>query len=117
MLRELSWEELLEWKAFDEISPLGDKRGDWQAASIASVIRNNILLQAGMGDKLTSPSDFLLEFKPIEERVEAAAVAPAAPKPAPATNWQRMKMFARMHVAISNADVQRRKDGHKNRKA
>lgn len=117
MLRELSWEELLEWKAFDDISPLGDRRGDWQAASIASVIRNNLLLQAGMGDKLTSPSDFLLEFKTQEERQEEKAVAPPPTAPPPAGNWQQMKLFARMHTALANADVERRKKGHRNRKA
>lgn len=56
----ISSREFAEWKAFDRISPIGDLRGDWQAALLASVTAN---VFSGGGRK-HQPGDFLLSFGP-----------------------------------------------------
>lgn len=95
MLRELTWEQFLEWQEFDKISTIGDKRGDWQAASIAAAVHNSAAM-LGRSKHRVRVSDMLLEF--AEEQ-----------KPAPVMKEgkraeQDMKFIARMSVALSNAE-------------
>jgi hypothetical protein len=40
MLRQLTYRQFLEWKLFDAINPIGDKRGDWRAAAISATVMN-----------------------------------------------------------------------------
>jgi hypothetical protein len=66
MLQGMSWQQFLEWKAFDEIEPIGGARGDWQAASICSVVDS----LRGRAIPL-SPKDFKLRFDaPVRRAVE-----------------------------------------------
>lgn len=70
--------------AYDELSPIGDVRGDWQAASIASILAN-IAAARGRSRKRFTVKDFLLEFGSTRERPEA-----------PRKSWQEMKMIGQM---------------------
>lgn len=97
MLRGMTWQQFLEWKAYDQVQPLGDERGDWQAASICAA------LMTAITRKVFSPETFLLKFRdPDEAPPEPPKAKPVAP------DWQRMKMIARMQTALANADEQRK---------
>lgn len=89
----MSFDEFLDWRAFDLICPYGDRRADYHAASICAAIYNTTLMQGGSRKRL-SPTEFLLEFKDVEKK---------DPEAAPAAAWQHMKSIARMHFAISKA--------------
>lgn len=106
MLKELPHRLFLEWKEFDRIEPIGDKRGDWQIASVCSLIANLAAARAGTGYTFTA-KDFLLEFK--EEVTETPAAPAPAPPASPSTPWQTMKLHARMHAALANAEEKRKR--------
>jgi hypothetical protein len=93
MLREISFPQLQDWMEYDCISPIGDKRGDWQAAAICSTVTNMALAGAGLSRR-AEVEDFLLEFtsQPKERQ----------PKPEGRT-WQEMQLIARMMTAKANA--------------
>lgn len=97
MLEELPFTQLLEWQAFDSVEPFGDKRGDWQAASICAVIQNIEARRRGASHVFT-PAEFLLEFKE-KESVAKEIEVPAAP----VKSWQEMKMIGMMMAAASQA--------------
>lgn len=59
--------QFVEWQRFDEISPFGDLRGDWQAAAVCATVAN------AMSRKKFNVSDFLLTF---EKEARKAARAP-----------------------------------------
>jgi hypothetical protein len=102
MLREMSYDDFLTWQAFDRMSPIGDQRGDWQAASICSAIFNAMAIRA-RSDKRFATSDFLLEFtdEGLKKKQEDTT-------PAPSQDWQRMKFIARMFTAQANTDEEKR---------
>jgi hypothetical protein len=100
MLREMSWEEFQDWLAFDAIHPIGDRRGDWQAATVCASIWNAAFASRG-SRKRFRPSTFLLDFTE-EPKVETDADV------TPATSWQHMQMVARMQVALANAEEQKK---------
>ncbi|MCK9570000.1 DUF4035 domain-containing protein [Candidatus Pacearchaeota archaeon] len=52
--------EFAEWIAYSNIEPIGDKRGDYQAAAIAAEIHNSIA--GAFGGKRVSIDDRLLNF-------------------------------------------------------
>jgi hypothetical protein len=91
----MTWQQFLEWKAYDQVQPLGDERGDWQAASVCAAFMTAITR------KVFNPETFLLKFRDPDE------APPEPPKPA-APDWQRMKMIARMQTALANADEQKK---------
>ncbi len=96
MLRELTWDEFLEWQAFDKIEPIGGVRGDWQAASICSTLVNVAAIQRG-GKYRSRPVDWLMEYgdeKPPMEVKEDVT---------PRKTWQELKFIAQMWVADSKA--------------
>jgi hypothetical protein len=99
MLREMSWNEFQEWQAFDLIHPIGDRRGDWQAAQVCSAIWNTAFARSGSAKRL-KPSDFLLEF--VQEAPPDAT--PTKDAKTPATSWQHMKFIAMTQAALANAD-------------
>ena len=66
--REINSREFQEWRAFDRISPIGGRRLDWNAASIAAAIINTWTT----GKRIT-PQDVILEFGP-RERMGADAI-------------------------------------------
>jgi hypothetical protein len=86
LLKSMSMKQFQEWRFFDEIDPIGGRRGDWQAASISAVIANMLSRKAHNVD------DFLLTFG-TERRM----------KPAPRKQtWQEQKMLAYMMCAAFN---------------
>lgn len=97
MLRRMSFTQLLEWMAYDQISPIGSRRGDWQAASICSAIMNAAAAQTGSKHRF-STSDFMLEFGKERAKVEPRH-----------QTVEEMKFIARMYVAQSNADEKKKK--------
>lgn len=106
----MSWREFQEWRAFDLVHPIGDRRGDWQAAIICASIWNSTLA-ANRSRKRFKPSEFLLEFTEIPKDDEI----PASDTSTPATPWQHMKMIARMQVALANAE-EKKKAGRRGRR-
>jgi hypothetical protein len=94
MLRELTWEQLTEWRAYDQIEPIGDHRSDWQAASICAAMANTTMAVNRL-KKRFRVKDFLLEFGDVEKEVKEE------PKAAPA--WHAMKFIAQQQTAIANA--------------
>lgn len=102
MLRELTWEQLLEWMAFDRISPIGDRRGDWQAATVCAAVINSSAALKGL-PPIVRVADMMLEFSDAETPAPAAAKQPAG------KNESEMKFIARMSTALANADEARSK--------
>jgi hypothetical protein len=93
MLDRMSFDDFLNWRAFDLIEPFGDRRADYHAASICAAVFNTALMRGGSRRRVRV-SDFLLEFKDAEAKVDEAA---------PNAGWQRMKWIAKMHFASSKA--------------
>jgi len=96
MLRQLSMKKFLEWMAFDKLEPIGDKRGDWQAAVICSTLAN-IAVAKTRSRKRFKTKQFLLEFGPDKPLAQGQQ-----------QSWQEMKMIAQM-VAIAFTDRPKKK--------
>lgn len=94
MLARMTFDDFLNWRAFDLIEPFGDRRADYHAASICAAIFNAALMRGG-SKKRVRVSDFLLEFKDAETKIEE--------QQGPNAGWQRMKWIAKMFVASSKA--------------
>lgn len=107
----MSWPEFQEWMAFDLIHPIGDRRGDWQAATVCASIWNSAFARAGSRKRL-KPSDFLLEFTEVAQE-DPVATSEAA---TPATPWQHMKFVAQMQVALAKADEQKKNRRNRGRR-
>lgn len=86
--------------AYDAIEPFGDKRGDWQAATICASMFN-ARFSGNKISQMFQPKDFLLIFKDPEAVNELVKEVEKGTKGTP---WQTMKFYARMHVAIANAE-------------
>lgn len=100
MLREMSFTDFLQWQAYDQIEPIGAVRGDWQAASICSMMANLTAMYAG-SKKRYRTKDFLLEFGEEREVKET--------KDDGRQSWQQQKMIAQMFVAMANAGTKRKR--------
>ncbi len=59
LLGAMDSRELSEWMAFDLVEPIGGRRGDIQAAIVASTIAN---VNRGKGKKALQPADFIPEY-------------------------------------------------------
>jgi hypothetical protein len=92
MLESMTFDDFLNWRAFDLIEPFGDRRADYHAASICAAMFNATLMSKG-SKKRVRVSDFLLEFRDAEAKIEEEQASSAG--------WQRMKWIAKMHVAVS----------------
>ncbi len=95
MLRDMPIEQFQEWMAFDEIEPIGGRRGDWQAASVVSTLYN-LQRNRERYPEPFSPEMFLLEHG------KAPSPLPTA-KPA-GMPWQQMKFLAQAYVAGVNQE-------------
>lgn len=62
LLRQISSRELSEWIAFASLEPIGDERGDWQAALVASVVAE-AARDRKRRRKPFAPKEFLLTFE------------------------------------------------------
>ena len=95
MLRELTFKQFLELREYDRISPIGDRRGDWQAAAICALLAN-LAATRGHSRKRFKVKDFLLEFG--DEKI------------APRQTWQEQKMIAQMvAIALTEPDKKRKR--------
>lgn len=84
--------EFAEWMAFARLEPIGERRGDWQAAAIAVTIAN-----ANRDTKKRKEpfavSDFLLRFGTADEEPEKQT-------------WQEQLRIAEMlNVAFGGVDL------------
>ncbi|MFG1873394.1 DUF4035 domain-containing protein [Sphaerisporangium sp. NPDC049003] len=60
LLREISSRELSEWMVYEQLAgPLGDRRGDYQAAQITAALIN---VHRGRAQKARSPDDVVLRW-------------------------------------------------------
>jgi len=65
MLARMSSRELSEWQAYDRLEPVGEWRGDWRAAMLASTFVN---MWRSRDDEPARPDDFM-PFVPKPEAV------------------------------------------------
>lgn len=65
MLRKMTAKRFLEWEHYSRIEPFGEQRGDYQAASIATVIANST---RGTKQEPFKIEDFLLKFEEPKKR-------------------------------------------------
>ena len=72
LLTTISASELMQWMAYDRLSPMGDDRGDFQAGIVASTMANC------HGAKL-APKDFmpLQHSAPTDEETRSREIAKA----------------------------------------
>lgn len=104
-------QQFLTWQAYDLLEPIGDFRGDIQAAQICATIMNSLMMRAGAWDedkKFRAPH-FLIDFDDMLARAEAklkedAKAGGSTPKP---EAWRHWKFLARMSVAAANADLKK----------
>lgn len=64
LLARVSSRELSEWRAYDTLEPIGERRGDYRAALVASTMAN---LWRGKNTRAAEIRDFLLEFGQEDE--------------------------------------------------
>jgi len=84
--------EFAEWMAFARLEPLGERRGDWQAALVASTVANVNRDPKQRKDPFT-PSDFLLEWSTDDQERERQT-------------WQEQLHIAEMlNVAFGGRDL------------
>jgi len=105
MLKELPHRTFLEWQEFDRLEPIGGQRGDWQVASVCSLLANLAAARSGSTHRFTT-RDFLLEWR---DASELAKVEVKQAPTEPTTPWQTMKFYARLYAAQANADKNKRK--------
>ena len=72
MLSEISAKQFTEWEAFDLINPIGNVRGDHQAALISATIAN-ANRNPKRKNKPFENSDFMLKFVSSKEHSEFKA--------------------------------------------
>ena len=87
--------------AYDQLQPFGDRRSDWQAATICAAVMNAAAMRGG-SRKRFRVKDFLLVFKDAETKVKEE-------KDEPRQTWQEQKLIAQMFVAMSNAEQKQKK--------
>jgi len=63
LMRRISVSEFFEWMALERVEPFGDRRGDFQAAIVASTTAN---MFQPPGAKQLSIEEFLLKFRSDE---------------------------------------------------
>lgn len=85
---------------YDRVSPIGETRADWRAASICCTFANMIAVSHGV-KKRFRVKDFLIEFGDTEKKVEE-------PKEEGKT-WQQMKQIAMMLTAESKGRFAKKK--------
>lgn len=111
MLREIGWEQLTEWMEYERIEPFGDRRADWQMASLCSLIAN-LEMAKTRSQRRYSSRDFLLQFCDADTPTTPTTVSTPAPA---GQSWQYLKTIARMHVKLSDAQREQRQKGRKRR--
>ena len=109
MLKELPHRQFLEWQEYDRLEPIGGLRGDWQVASVCSLMANMMARRSGVDARFTA-RDFLLEFK---EEVRVTEKPKPTTQGTPAAPWQTMKFYAQMYAAQANAEEKKKQQKRK----
>lgn len=100
MLQRMPWKQFRAWQAFDKIEPIGERRGDWQAAISAAAVANTMIMCFG-GKFRWKVKDFLLDFETDGRKVPE--------KPQGKTSSQ-LKMLAKMcYLATNNQKDKKRR--------
>ena len=102
LLASITFDQYLEWKAYDHLFPFGDARQDWNFAALACTVMNALMISVRSEHRFR-PKEFLLEFKDEPSK----AVEPKKEE-APKANWQRMKFIAQMWFAASKDKKKKR---------
>lgn len=89
MLREITWEHFCEWRAYDELEPLGDDRADIRTAHIVQTLVN---LHRGKNREPYKLSEFVLPFGDYKRPVPQQQ------------SWQVMKQMLGMYFGVGNDD-------------
>lgn len=71
LLGAISSRELTEWIAFDQVEPIGDRRGDLQAGVVAATVAN---VNRAKGARAYLVTDFMPEYGRKEVAVDADAL-------------------------------------------
>jgi hypothetical protein len=71
LLGEISSRELTEWFAFDQVEPIGGRRGDLQAGVVAATVAN---VNRAKGSREYRITDFVPEYGKREETIIAEAL-------------------------------------------
>lgn len=80
--------------AFARLEPLGDRRGDWQAALVAATVANTSRDPKKRKEPFT-PEEFLLDWAPEPEKAERQT-------------WQEQLQIAEMlNVAYGGRDLRK----------
>jgi len=98
MLRSITWAQLMEWMEYAALEPFGDRRRDWQAASVCATVAN--MTAIGMrSEKRFKVADFMLDF----------TQEPHAESEPAGKSWQEMRMIARMMALQSQAQERKKR--------
>lgn len=102
MLRQLTWPQLMEWRAFEQEHPFDDAMNNWTQASLCCMMSNLFIASRG-GDKRFDVKDFLLTFgkKKVEDVEDKKSAA--------LSNSQRMKAMAQEMAALTNAGMKKKR--------
>jgi len=102
MIREMgSRTQLLEWVAYANNEPFGDRRRDYHAAQIVAMFANLRRNQKRYPNPLPV-SDFLLTFDEVKEAAKAAKLPPPTKR-----DWREIKAIAEMCSIIYNVENER----------
>lgn len=86
--------EFAEWMAFAQLEPLGDRRGDWQAALVAATVANTSRDPKKRKEPF-SPEEFLLDWAPEKREPERQT-------------WQeQLRVVQMLNVAFGGRDLRK----------
>lgn len=71
LLGVMSSRELSEWMAFDQVEPIGGRRGDLQAGVVAATVAN---VNRAKGQRAYAVTDFVPEYGHRQETLDADAL-------------------------------------------
>jgi hypothetical protein len=102
MLRQISWRQFIEWKAFADAEPFDEVRADIRAAQIVLTLIN---LWRGKGKPARSLEDVLLQF----------GDDPRKDKTKKKQTWQEQKSIGRMFYLMFNKAEAKKEEAKRKR--
>lgn len=104
MLKKMGWATFCRWMEYDLIEPIGDRRGDWQAAAVGASVFNGIARLFGSKQRIDI-REYLLDFSTKDK--EGGSTASEDQRRL--DNSNRMQFIARQMTALYNAEEERKK--------
>lgn len=92
MLREMTWSQFLEWRAFDDLEPFGEERSDFRTAQVVQTLWNI------HRDPKRNPDGW-----PLTDFVLAFGDSPYRREEKPAQSPETIELHIDAWVAASNA--------------